>query len=67
MDPRVYISPSNWQHLRAIEFVRTNDAAVISFVEAPCAMRGIACAGDQNMSGVVDGSLGIPAEAYPSC
>ncbi len=42
-----------------IELVRTNDAVVISFVEALMRDAGIACmVADQNMS-VMDGSLGI--------
>ncbi len=42
-----------------IELVRTNDAVVISFVEALMRDAGIACmVADQNMS-VLDGSLGI--------
>jgi hypothetical protein len=42
-----------------IELVRTNDAVVISFVEALMRDAGIACmVADQNMS-VMDGTLGI--------
>ncbi len=42
-----------------IELVRTNDAVIISFVEALMRDAGIAClVADQNMS-VMDGSLGI--------
>lgn len=42
-----------------IELVRTNDAVIISFVEALMRDAGIACLiADQNMS-VMDGSLGI--------
>ena len=42
-----------------IELVRTNDAVIISFVEALMRDAGIAClVADQNMS-IVDGSLGI--------
>ncbi|MGE0501608.1 MAG: DUF2007 domain-containing protein [Rhizobiaceae bacterium] len=42
-----------------IELVRTNDAVVISFVEALLRDAGIACmVADQNMS-VLDGSIGI--------
>jgi hypothetical protein len=41
------------------ELVRTNDAVLISFVEALMRDAGIAClVADQNMS-VLDGSLGI--------
>lgn len=41
------------------ELVRTNDAVLISFVEALMRDAGIAClVADQNMS-VMDGSLGI--------
>lgn len=42
-----------------IELIRTNDAVVISFVEALMRDAGIAClVADQNMS-VLDGSIGI--------
>jgi hypothetical protein len=42
-----------------IELVRTNDAVVISFVEALLRDAGIQClVADQNMS-VLDGSIGI--------
>lgn len=42
-----------------IELIRTNDAVVISFVEALMRDAGIACfVADQNMS-VLDGSVGI--------
>ncbi|MFC5385223.1 DUF2007 domain-containing protein [Aquamicrobium segne] len=42
-----------------IELVRTNDAVIISFVEALMRDANIACmVADQNMS-VMDGSLGI--------
>jgi hypothetical protein len=42
-----------------IELIRTNDAVVISFVEALLRDAGIDClVADQNMS-VLDGSLGI--------
>ena len=41
------------------ELIRTNDAVIISFVEALMRDAGIACfVADQNMS-VLDGSLGI--------
>jgi len=42
-----------------IELIRTNDAVIISFVEALMRDAGIGCmVADQNMS-VLDGSLGI--------
>ncbi len=42
-----------------IELVRTNDAVIISFVEALMRDAGISClVADQNMS-VIEGSLGI--------
>ena len=42
-----------------IEIVRTNDAVIISFVEALLRDAGIGClVADQNMS-VLDGSIGI--------
>jgi hypothetical protein len=42
-----------------IELVRTNDAVLISFIEALMRDAGIGCfVADQNMS-VLDGSLGI--------
>ena len=42
-----------------IELIRTNDAVVISFVEALMRDAGIGCfVADQNMS-VLDGSVGI--------
>ncbi|MBN9241355.1 MAG: DUF2007 domain-containing protein [Mesorhizobium sp.] len=42
-----------------IELLRTNDAVIISFVEALMRDAGIGCmVADQNMS-VLDGSLGI--------
>lgn len=42
-----------------IELIRTNDAVIISFVEALMRDAGIACfVADQNMS-VLDGSVGI--------
>lgn len=42
-----------------IELIRTNDAVVISFVEALMRDAGIACfVADQNMS-VLDGSIGV--------
>jgi hypothetical protein len=42
-----------------IELVRTNDAVLISFIEALMRDAGIACfVADQNMS-VLDGSIGI--------
>ena len=42
-----------------IELIRTNDAVVISFVEALMRDAGIVCfVADQNMS-VLDGSVGI--------
>ena len=42
-----------------IELIRTNDAVVISFVEALMRDSGIGCfVADQNMS-VLDGSVGI--------
>ena len=41
------------------ELIRTNDAVIISFVEALMRDAGIACfVADQNMS-VLDGSIGI--------
>jgi hypothetical protein len=44
-----------------IELIRTNDAVVISFVEALMRDAGIACfVADQNMS-ILEGSLGVLA------
>ncbi len=42
-----------------IELVRTNDAVVISFIEALMKEAGIAClVADRNMS-ILDGSIGV--------
>jgi hypothetical protein len=55
----VYIGAPSCEFPAMIELMRTNDAVIISFVEALMRDAGIGCmVADQNMS-VLDGSLGI--------
>lgn len=55
----VYIRPATCDFPAMLELIRTNDAVIISFVEALMRDAGIGCfVADQNMS-VLDGSIGV--------